>query len=158
MQLLKASKCCGFMNLRTGGLVIGYLNLFFAFSNLEAPAQLGVGPFGMYQVISVLFILVKFLFEWNSFTFSGNCIGIRHLDLWHHECKSIWFGFTDDRTVQLNEIKISFIFRVTNTETNELDATRIDCGNLWNDCAFLLFNFSPVARHGISWKSSILFG
>lgn len=36
------------MDLRTGGLVIGYLSLFGTFINLEAPNGVGIGPFGKF--------------------------------------------------------------------------------------------------------------
>lgn len=74
MQLLKTSKCCGCMDLRTGGLVIGYLSLFGTFINLEAPNGVGIGPFGKFwfQLRSFLTKLPRnsfdfILFQWQAY-------------------------------------------------------------------------------------------
>lgn len=100
MQLLKTTKCCGCMDLRTGGLVIGYISLFGTFINLEAPDGVGIGPFGMcinsnereresvcvtHSVFSSKLSMISFVFM----CFSGQFAGKWSLDLRHHQCKSI---------------------------------------------------------------------
>lgn len=47
MRLLQASKCCFCANLRTGGLIIGYLYLILAILHAPAIGKGGIITFGM---------------------------------------------------------------------------------------------------------------
>lgn len=168
MQLLKTKKCCGCMDLRTGGLVIGYLSLFGAFINLEAPNAMGIGPFGMYLLFcQVVFSFISWIYS-VFICFSGKYIGVRCLDLWHHQCKcsgfvvSFWRSKTPFRLKWiLNFVTIKpnpLFFSVSAcTETNQLDATGIDSNGHWNGGTFAKFNVDSIIGHGIPWRHSILF-
>lgn len=134
------------MNLRTGGLVIGYLFLFGAFSNLEAPGQSGIGPFRMYQIFVVkeicdfTILTIRFFFPVASVLAYG---------AWIYGIMNVSVDVVNFIAKKKKNKSHNFFFRQS-TEKNQLDATGIDFIDLRHCCTFAQFNFYPNRGHSLS--------
>lgn len=147
MQLLHSAKCCCCADLRTGGLILGFLNVFGCIAALSDPKAKNVilacmfdirllcAWFAKTQNKEKIFLLILLYRIEISDIFSGHWCGICGLSLWHFCGKYLLLLQTQAPGLS-EKIRLFFMPKIQNsifqTEKNGFHVARCDrvvCGS-----------------------------